>query len=163
MWLIIIRMSAPDPSPGDRRIAYLILAVSTFLLALNYISVADSRISLVDLDTGVALQISGGPANTSVNYPVAFDDEGFGVWLITDQGGEHNQLAWQSLQAGEPVEIITKDILWGVSAAVLSHDRRRMAFVTNEDGMSRVYLMDTKSRKYRQIDAVPTGLASSSG
>jgi len=70
------------------------------LLALNYISVADSRISLVDLDTGVALQLGGGPANTSVNYPVAFDDEGFGVWLITDQGGEHNQLAWQSLQAG---------------------------------------------------------------
>jgi len=112
------------------------------LLALNYISVADSRISLVDLDTGVALQLGGG-----------------GVWLITDQGGEHNQLAWQSLQAGEPVEIITKDIAWGVSMAVLSHDRRRMAFVTNEDGMSRVYLMDTKSRRYRQIDIIPTGLA----
>ena len=129
------------------------------LLALNYVSVADSRISLVDLDTGVALRISGGSENKSVNRPVAFDDEGVGVWLITDQGSEHNQLAWQSLQAGEPVEIITKDIPWSLSTAVLSHDRKRMAFVTNEDGMSRVYLMDTKSRKYRRIDTIPTSLA----
>jgi len=129
------------------------------LLALNYISVADSRISLVDLDTGGVLQLSGGAENQSVNYPVAFDDEGAGIWLMTDQGGEHNQLAWQSLQPGEPIEIITKDIPWSLSTAVLSHDRRRMAFATNEDGMSRVYLMDTKSRKYRQIDVIPTGLA----
>jgi len=129
------------------------------LLALNYISVADSRISLVDLDTGSALQLSGGAENQSVNYPVAFDDEGAGIWLMTDQGGEHNQLAWQSLQPGEPIEIITKDIPWSLSTAVLSHDRRRMAFATNEDGMSRVYLMDTKSRKYRRIDVIPTGLA----
>jgi len=129
------------------------------LLALNYISVADSRISLVDLDTGSALQLSGGAENQSVNYPVAFDDEGAGIWLMTDQGGEHNQLAWQSLQPGKPIEIITKDIPWSLSTAVLSHDRRRMAFATNEDGMSRVYLMDTKSRKYRQIDVIPTGLA----
>jgi len=129
------------------------------LLAINYISVADSRISLVDLDTGVASLLSGGPANTSVNNPVAFDDAGNGVWLITDQGGEHNQLAWQSLQAGMPVEIITTDIPWSLSMAVLSHDRRRMAFVTNEDGMSRVYLMDTRSRQYRKIDVMPTGLA----
>ena len=129
------------------------------LLVLNYVSVEDSRISLVDLDTGDALALSGGSANTSVNYPVAFDDEGDGVWLVTDQSSEFNQLAWQSLQAGAPVEIITKDIAWGVSIAVLSHDRQRMAFVTNEDGMSRVYLMDTTSREYRQIDIIPTGLA----
>ena len=34
-----------------------------------------------------------------------------------------------------------------------------MAFVTNEDGRSRVYLMDTRSREYRRIESIPTGLA----
>lgn len=129
------------------------------VLALNYISVADSRISVVDLDTGTATPVSGSSANTSVNYPIAFDDEGKGVWLITDQAGEHDQLAWKSLQADAPVEIITKDIPWSLSMAALSHDRTRLAFVTNEDGMSRVYLMDTETRKYRQVEAIPTGLA----
>jgi dipeptidyl aminopeptidase/acylaminoacyl peptidase len=134
-------------------------ASASKLLVLNYVSVADSRTSIVDLDTGDVAVIGGGAANPSVNYPVAFDDGGKGVWLITDRGGEFNQLAWQPLQSGAPAEIITEDIPWSVSAAVLSHDRNRMAFVTNEDGMSRVYLMDTKTREYRRVKAVPTGRA----
>jgi len=129
------------------------------LLVLNYVSVADSRTNVVDLDTGDVELVSGGTANPSVNYPVAFDDSGKGVWLITDRGGEYNQLAWTSLQAAAPVEIVTRDIPWNVSAAVLSHDRKRMAFVTNEDGMSRVYLMDVKTREYRQVRVIPTGRA----
>ena len=128
-------------------------------LALNYISVADSRISVVDLDTGTATLVGGDSTSTSVNYPIAFDDDANGIWLITDQSGEHNQLAWQSLDAGAPVEVITKDIPWSLSMAALSHDRKRLAFVTNEDGMSRVYLMDTKTREYREIETIPTGLA----
>ena len=129
------------------------------LLALNYVSIEDSRISVVDLDSGGVVSISGGPEDKSVNYPVAFDDDGNGVWLITDRDGEFDQLAWQSLEAGAPVEILTRDIPWNISTAVLSHDRRRIAFVSNEDGMSRVYLMDTATREYRQVKAVPTGMA----
>jgi dipeptidyl aminopeptidase/acylaminoacyl peptidase len=34
-----------------------------------------------------------------------------------------------------------------------------MVFVTNEDGMSRVYLMDTATREYAPVDSIPTGLA----
>lgn len=43
--------------------------------------------------------------------------------------------------------------------ATISHDRSRIAFVTNEDGKSRVYLLDTKSREYRRVESIPTGLA----
>jgi len=129
------------------------------LLALSYVSAADSRISVVDLDSGTAAPIAGGTSDSSVNYPIAFDDEGGGIWLMTDRGGEHNQLAWQSLQTGAPAEIITRDIPWSLSAAVLSHDRARLAFVTNENGMSRVYLMDTKTREYRAVENIPTGRA----
>jgi dipeptidyl aminopeptidase/acylaminoacyl peptidase len=129
------------------------------LLALNYVSAANSRIGVVDLDGGAMQTVAGGPADTSVNYPIAFDDDGNGVWLITDRGGEHNRLAWQSLQGGAPAEIITKDIPWGLSTAVISHDRKRLAFVTNENGMSRVYLMNTATREYREVNNIPTGVA----
>ncbi len=134
-------------------------ATGSRLLVANYVSVEDSRISVVDLDTGHVERVSDGPTNKSVNLPIAFDDDGNGVWLLTDRGGEHGQLAWQSLQAGAPVEIITKDIPWSLSTAVISHDRTRLAFVTNENGMSRVYLMDTKARNYREVGSIPTGLA----
>jgi dipeptidyl aminopeptidase/acylaminoacyl peptidase len=129
------------------------------LLVTNYVSITDSRVHLLDLDSGESALLAGGGDSTSTNVPVAFDDEADGFWLITDQGGEFNQLAWQSAEAGASPEVVSGDIPWGVSTAVISHDRSRIAFVTNEDGMSRVYLMDTKSRKYRRVESVPTGLA----
>ena len=129
------------------------------LLVVNYVSVADSRVHVVDLDTGSNSLLSGGTENQSVNQPVAFDDDNDGFWLITDQGGEFNRLAWQSLESGAKPKIATTDIPWNVVDATLSHDREQMAFVTNEDGMSRVYLMDVRTREYRRIDNIPTGLA----
>jgi len=53
---------------------------------------------------------------------------------------------------------ITADIPWDLSDAVISHDRRRIAFVVNAGGLSEVYLLDTRTRKYRRIENLPTGL-----
>ena len=129
------------------------------LLVANYVSVTDSRVHLVDLDTGANTLMTGGPDNKSVNNAIAFDDDGEGFWLVTDQGGEFNQLAWQAMEPGAAPEIVTADITWGVTGATMSHDRKRMVFVTNEDGMSNVYLLDVVTREYRKIDNIPTGLA----
>lgn len=129
------------------------------LLLMNYVSATDSRVHVLDLDSGLSSLVAGGPGNESSNMPVAFDDEAGGIWLITNQGSEFSQLAWQPATPGARPDIVTADIPWSLSEATISADRSRMAFVTNEDGMSRIYLLDTKSRKYRLVDSIPTGLA----
>lgn len=129
------------------------------LLVENYVSVTDSRMHIVDLDSGEATLLAGGPDNLSFNEPLAFDDANNGVWFITDQGSEINRLAWQANEPGSAIEIVTADIPWNVIDAAISHDRKRMVFVTNEDGMSRVYLLDPATREYRRVDNIPTGLA----
>ena len=134
-------------------------ATGSKLLLANYVSIADSRVHVLDLDSGKRSLIAGGPDQKSANLPVAFDDESGGIWFITDEGGEFKQLAWQPPDPGARPVIVTADIPWDVSNAAMSHDRSRLAFVTNEDGVSRVYLMDTKSREYRRVETIPTGLA----
>lgn len=129
------------------------------LLAQNYVSIADSRVNLIDLDTGAVTLLAGGSQNPSANAPLAFDDDSEGFWFITDAGGEFQQLAWQSLLAGATPEIVTGDISWDVSDGVVSHDRRRLAFTVNEDGLSRLYLMDTATRGYRMVAGIPVGQA----
>ena len=129
------------------------------LLLNNYISIEDSRVNLLDLDSGEVTLFAGGADNRSGNLPIAFDDDNDGFWFITDQGGEFNQLAWQSMRPDASPEFVTADIQWNVAAAVFSHDRKRAAFVTNEDGMSRVYLMDPATREYRVVESIPTGVA----
>ena len=151
-----IALSSPDGSwwgPAE------FSASGSKLLVDNYISITDSRVHVVDLDAGTSEMVAGGPDDRSVNYSVAFDDENEGLWLITNDGSEFDRLAWQSIEPGAAAEIVTADIPWNVSGATMSHDRKRMAFVTNEGGMSRVYLMDVVTREYRSIDNLPTGLA----
>lgn len=129
------------------------------VLITNYVSIADSRVNLLDLDTGAVTLVAGGPENKSANFPLAFDDANGGVWFVTDQGSEFRQLAWQSAEPGAKPEIVTSDIHWDVGGGAISHDRRRIAFTTNESGMSRVYLMDARTREYRAVGNIPTGLA----
>ena len=129
------------------------------VLVENYISIADSRVHLLDLDTETHELMVGGAEGGGANEPVGFAADDDGYWLTTDRGGEFTQLAWQPLEAGADVEIVTADIPWDIGSASLSHDRSRMAFTVNENGLSRVYLMDTKTRQYRAVSDIPTGTA----
>jgi len=129
------------------------------LLIVNYVSAADSRIHLLNTKSKELRLLAGGGDQPGANLPLAFDRAGTGFWFITDRGGEFQQLAWQSLTNGSEPEIITGDIPWNVDDGAISHDRRRAAFVVNEDGLSRIYLIDTKTRDYRPVENIPTGLA----
>ncbi len=159
----------PD-APGDARIALEATdgswwgpsefsASGSKLLAKQYVSITDARAHLVDLDSGAVTLLAGGEGNVSTNYPVAFDDGEEGYWLITSQDSDFQQLAWQPLTAGAAPQIVTADIPWDVTAAIISDDRRRMAFAINEGGRSGVYLMDPASREYRRVENLPTGIA----
>ncbi|MFQ5549207.1 MAG: S9 family peptidase, partial [Woeseia sp.] len=129
------------------------------LLAVNYVSITDSSVHLVDLDSRDRQRLAGGPGEGYANLPLGFDDDDQGFWFVTDRGGEFLQLAWQATAAGAEPEFVTADIPWDVEDGAISHDRRRIAFAVNEDGMSRVYLLDTGTRRYKSINNIPTGLA----
>ena len=128
------------------------------LLIENYVSITDSRVHLLDLDSQQNELMVGGSGDKSFNEPVGFDNGDGGFFFVTDQGGEFKQLAWQPLEAGADSDIITADIPWDVNNAEISHDRRRIAFAINENGMSRLYLLDTDSKQYSSVDNIPTGL-----
>ncbi len=133
-------------------------ASGTRLLVTNYVSITDSRVTLLDLDSGELTTLAGGGATPSVNVPLAFDDANEGFWFITDQAGEFTMLAWQSLAPGAEPEFVTADIDWNVEGGVVSRDRKRAAFTVNEGGQTAVYLLDPKSRDYRRVDSIPTGV-----
>ncbi|WP_405234911.1 S9 family peptidase [Lentisalinibacter orientalis] len=133
------------------------------LLILNYVSITDSRIHLLDLDSGETTLLAGGDDDPSSNWALGFDHAGEGYWFITDRGGEFKQLAWQPLEPGAEPVIVTADIPWDVEGMAFSKDRRRAVFAVNEDGLSRLYLLDPASRRYRAVSGLPTGLVGGLG
>jgi len=134
-------------------------ADDTHLLVINYVGNADSRVHLLDIESGDLRMLAGDPENPSSNHPVAFDRKGEGFYFITDVQGDFMQLAWQSLEEGAEPVIITGDIPWNVEGGTLSEDRTRGVFSVNAGGLSQIYLIDMDSREYKQIEVIPTGLA----
>jgi dipeptidyl aminopeptidase/acylaminoacyl peptidase len=128
------------------------------LLIGNYVGNADSRIYLLDIESGQMRLLAGDAEKPSSNFPVAFDREGTGFWFITDVKGDFRQLAWQSLEEGSEPLIVSADIPWNVEGGDISHDRKRGVFSVNVDGMSQVYLLDALSREYAPVSVIPTGL-----
>ena len=128
------------------------------LLILNYVGNADSRIHLLDIETGDLRLLAGSSDNPSSNSPFAFDREGTGFWYITDVNGDFKQLAWQSLEEGSEPVILTADIPWNIEGGAISHDRNRGVFTVNVDGMSQIYLLDMQSREFALVEVIPTGL-----
>jgi len=129
------------------------------LLIQNYVSITDSRIHLHDLASGETRLVAGGEEGGGVYQGPEFDGEGQGFFLITDRDSDFQRLAYQNLKTGE-LEIITDDIEWDIDNFLLSDDRSRAAFEVNEDGISRLYLMDPGTRRCERVDLVPTGLIS---
>lgn len=128
------------------------------VLITNYVSITDSRIHVLDLDSGGRQLLNGGDATSSSNTPVGFDVTDEGYWLITDQGGEFGQLAWQSLREGARPQYVTTEIPWDINEAAVSEDRERIAFVANENGLSQLYLMNPRTRDYQPVAGIPVGL-----
>jgi dipeptidyl aminopeptidase/acylaminoacyl peptidase len=127
------------------------------LLVANYISIADTRAHLLDLRTGEHQRLAGGPDEPTAVLPLGFDREGRGVFIMTDHGSEFTRLAYLPLDGG-PMQVLTDDIPWNVEAGGMSEDRTRAAFVINEGGVSRLYLMDTDSRRFAGVQSLPMGI-----
>jgi dipeptidyl aminopeptidase/acylaminoacyl peptidase len=128
------------------------------LLVLQYVSVNDSRIHVVDLASGERRRIAGGDASPSRNLPYAFSADGDAIFYATDEDSEFARLAYRPLAADAEVEIITAGIPWSVSGMAMNNARDAAVFVTNEDTISRLYRLDPASREYSRIEALPQGL-----
>ncbi len=136
-----------DWSPDDRQ-----------LIAAEYLSVNRSRLWLVDTKSGVKSPlIPEGAADTVAWSNPRFSRDGRAVYLTTDRGSEFSRLAVLDL-ASSRLTPLTTSIDWDVDHFELSADGRTIAFVVNEAGISKLYLLDTATGRFRPVTAIPLGL-----
>jgi len=131
------------------------------LLVQQMIGATDSRIHLMDLQSGELRLLSGSAEFPSANRAVTLDRNDSGYYFISNARGLGAELAWQSFEPGIPAEFITTNISWDVTEFALSEDGKRGAFTTNEEGISRLYLLNTRTRKYALVNNLPMGVINS--
>ncbi|GAB3018660.1 S9 family peptidase [Bowmanella dokdonensis] len=128
------------------------------LLIQQYVSASDSRIYLQAVGAKDKTLLAGSADAPTTNFALAFDSKDKGMFLITDRFGQFQQLAYQAFDGSE-AKPITRDIPWDVDGFAISKKGDRAAFIVNQDGFHALYLLDTHSLKYQQVDGLPIGLA----
>ncbi|PYP92192.1 MAG: peptidase S9, prolyl oligopeptidase [Candidatus Angelobacter sp. Gp1-AA117] len=128
------------------------------LLISEQISATQTYLWLADVASGQKTELTPRVPNTEVAYERArFSKDGKGIYVTTERDSEFARLAYFDLATMKPA-YLTTDIKWDVSEFDQSEDGKTIAFVTNEDGISKLYLLDTASRKYRPVAGVPVGI-----
>jgi dipeptidyl aminopeptidase/acylaminoacyl peptidase len=81
------------------------------------------------------------------------------LYLTSDEDAEFSTLQYYNIQSKKSTPL-TADIKWDVEELELSEKGDKLAFVTNENGISKVYLLNTLTRKYQPVSNLPTGIIS---
>lgn len=138
---------ASDWSPDDKK-----------LLVLQVISANETYLWLADVPSGEKKLLTPKAAQEQVAYgPAFFGKDGAGLYATIDRDSEFQRLAYFDLASMKPT-YLTADIPWDVDDFELSDDGKSIAFVTNEEGIGKLYLLDTATRRYRAVAGIPTGV-----
>jgi dipeptidyl aminopeptidase/acylaminoacyl peptidase len=137
---------AQDWSPDNKK-----------LLVHQGISANQSHLWLVDVAGGEKKLLTPKSGNEEVAYGGAvFSKDGKGFYTTTDRDSEFHRLTYFDLATMQPV-YLTGEIKWDVEEFEMSENGKTIAFVTNEDGIGKLYLLDTATRKYHAVAGLPTG------
>ena len=131
------------------------------LLIQQFVSVSDSRIYVKTLPDGELQLLAGDAENPSSNIATSFDHEDENVLFVTNQRNGAAELARANLDEETQITFVPSTANWDITQFVMSHDRKRGAFVSNERGISRLYLFDPAQMTYSRADNIPLGMISS--
>jgi dipeptidyl aminopeptidase/acylaminoacyl peptidase len=131
------------------------------LLVSEFISANESYLWLMNAATGEKTLITPKGEGEKVLYGAAqFSKDGKGLYVTTDRESEFQRLAYIDL-ATKTHTYLTPSLKWDVDFFSLSWDGKTIAFVTNEDGVSVLHLLDTVSRKEIPAPKLPAGVIGS--
>lgn len=129
-----------------------------YLLVGHYVSINDSRVYRVDVESGARVRLT--PEEPLASYrAAAFNRDGSRVYLTTDRDGEVVELyEMDPARPADPWRPLSRDVRWNVEAIALSGDGRTLAYTTNEDGYSVLRLLDTRTRRAQAPAGIPRGV-----
>ncbi len=134
-----------DWSPDDKKI-----------LIKNYISINESNLFILDIETGKITSIK--ESEEQISYGSArWAGNGKSVYFTSDYDNEVRKLKEFDIESGR-FRTISKGIQWDISSINVSPDGKTVAFTSNESGLSKLYLLDVHMNKLVQVSTIPDGL-----
>ncbi|PQA90940.1 peptidase S9, prolyl oligopeptidase [Chryseobacterium shigense] len=127
------------------------------LLITEYVPANDSYLYLYDLDTKKLEPVTDRKEKGVVQSGASFSKNPDEIFYVTDRNNEFSRLAVLNLKT-KKTEYLTSSIPWNVEDYDLSKDQSKLAFITNESGINKLYILDTATKKYVPVSQIPIGL-----
>ena len=122
------------------------------LLLWKYVSISESYLYIADIYTGTLTPVD--PSGHRIGIRSArFAPDGRGVYMVSDEDGEFAQLRYVDPVSHE-IRKLTEKIPWDIEDFDVTVDGRYLAYVANDDGRSRLTILDTLQR----LEQAPVGL-----
>jgi dipeptidyl aminopeptidase/acylaminoacyl peptidase len=136
-----------DWSPDDRQ-----------LVVSEFVSANESYLWLLDAQTGRKTLLTPKGGKEKVSYSGAlFSKTHNGLYVVSDRGSEFEHLLFYDFERRQ-FKDLTPNLTWDVEDYALSDDGKRLAFITNEDGISILHMLDTTSQREVPAAKFPPGL-----
>ena len=126
------------------------------ILLTEYVSATESHVHLLDLASGKVTPLT---PEKAVHEGAVFAPDGRSIFVASDVGSEFTQLVRIPLGEG-PRKTLTSALAWNVEDFALSPDGEKLAFITNEAGVSVLHLLDLAKEQELPAPRVPTGVMS---
>jgi dipeptidyl aminopeptidase/acylaminoacyl peptidase len=125
------------------------------LLLWKYVSINESYLYIADVVSGAVTAVD--PSGRKVGIRSAkFAPDGRGIYLITDADSEFAQLHYLDPVSHEERKV-SPELQWDIEDFDVSGDGRYIAYVVNEDGHSRLTVLDTLQKIELSPPGVPDG------
>lgn len=138
-----------DWSPDDRQAVF-----------CNFSSNNVSTLWLVDVATGEKSLLSPNNEKEGEYYDSPqFSKDSKGIYVITDRDSDIRRLAYLDLTTKE-FSYPSAHINWDVEDFKIAPDGKTLAHVTNEQGISRLHLLDIRTNQEKSVPTLPAGIIS---
>ena len=125
------------------------------LLVWRYISISESYLYLADVATGTLTALDDSGRKVGIRT-AKFAPDGRSVYLLTDEDGEFLQLKLK-----DPVTHQSRSVTpvsgWDVEDFDVSSDGRYLAYAVDDDGRSRLTVLDTHAKLELATPGLPEG------
>jgi dipeptidyl aminopeptidase/acylaminoacyl peptidase len=125
------------------------------LLLTEYISINESHLWLADVKTGTKELITPKSGEKISWSGARFAKDGF--FVSTDKGSEFQRLCRYE-PATQRLTPLTPNLRWDVESFDVSPDGRTLAFISNEDGVSALHLIEARTGRERTAPKLPLGV-----
>ena len=119
------------------------------LLVKEYVSVQESHYYIFNIAGQSLVKIN--PSNQKIGYGSAqWSNNNKGLFLISDQFSDFRQLLYYDIERRK-FEVLTKAIAWDIEDFDLTPDGKTIAFISNEEGFSKLYTLNVESRTINEV------------